>query len=154
LRHISVFCQNGGLDSILEVIENCEASDKPEGFNLCVLAILLSLISLPAVVYHKSVIAEYAPKLIAASKTRLLSAPARALRDVRREHIEAIVKAVDSLSRRVVEKDEREQQVEILKLEVALLCLNSSYMERRIQGIRDLNLIIKQNRVSSSKFTS
>jgi len=153
VRHVSVFCHRGGLDSILSIIETTEATDKAEGFNLCVLAILLSLVSLPAVVYHKSVIAEYAPKLIAASKRRLLSAPARALRDVRREHIEAIVKAVDNLSKRVLEKAEREKEVEILKLEVALLCLNSSYMERRIQGIRDLNQIIKQNRSSSTRFT-
>ena len=83
-------------------------------------------------VYHKSVIAEFAPRLIAASKKRLLSAPDRALRDVRRQHIEAIVKAVDALSVRLVEKVEREKEIEILKLEVALLCLNSSYMERRI----------------------
>jgi hypothetical protein len=68
-----------------------------------------------------------------------LTAPDKALRDVRREHIEAIVKAVDNLNKRIVDKGERERQSEFLKLEVALLCLNSSYMERRIQGIRDLN---------------
>jgi len=135
------------------VIENHEATDKAEGFNLCVLAILLSLVSLPAQVYHKSVVEEYAPKLIEVSKRRLLTAPAKALRDVRREHIEAIVKAVDNLSKRVVEKTEREKQTGILKLEVALLCLNSSYMERRIQGIRDLVQIIKNNRISSTGFT-
>jgi hypothetical protein len=73
--------------------------------------------------------------------------------DVRREHIEAIVKAVDNLSRRVLEKSEREKEIEILKLEVALLCLNSSYMERRIQGIRDLNQIIKSNRICSGRFS-
>jgi hypothetical protein len=69
---------------------------------------------------------------------------------VRREHIEAIVKAVDCLSRRITAKGEREKQLEVLKLEVALLCLNSSYMERRIQGIRDLTAIIKSNRVLSA----
>jgi hypothetical protein len=153
VRHVSAFCERGGLEAILAIIDTCEATEKAEGFNLCVLAILLSLVSLPAVVYHKTVIAEFAPKLIAVSKRRLLSAPARALRDVRREHIEAIVKAVDNLSRRVVEKGEREKQIEILRLEVALLCLNSSYMERRIQGIRDLNQIIKNTRISSSRFT-
>jgi hypothetical protein len=43
----------------------------------------------------------------------------------------------------------------VLKLEVALLCLKSSYLERRIQGIRDLNQVIKNNRIFSSKsFTS
>jgi hypothetical protein len=87
------------------------------------------------------------------SKKRLLNSPDRALRDVRREHIEAIVKAVESLSKRLVEKGQNESESEVLKLEVALLCLNSSYMERRIQGIRDLNAIIKAHRINSSKLT-
>jgi len=154
IRHVGTFCERGGLDSILSVIETSEATEVPEGFNLCVLAILVSLISLPAIVYHKSVMADYAPKLIEASTKRLLSAPARALRDVRREHIEAIVKAVDNLSRRILARPEREKQSEILKLEVALLCLNSAYMERRIQGIRELNQIIKNNRTSTTRLTS
>lgn len=109
MRHINLFCHAGGLDAILAIIESCEPSEAAGGFNLSVLAILLSLISLPAMVYHKSVIAEYAPRLIAASKERLLSAPDRALRDVRRQHIEAIVKAVDNLSMRLLDKAGREK---------------------------------------------
>lgn len=153
IRHISHFCEKGGLELILDVIENTESSDKTDGFNLCVLAILLSLISLPAQVYHKQVIVDFAPRLIELSKKRLLNSPDRALRDVRREHIEAIVKAVESLSKRLVEKGQNESESEVLKLEVSLLCLNSSYMERRIQGIRDLNAIIKAHRINSSKVT-
>jgi len=153
MRQVGLFCHNGGLDLILSIIKSAEATDRPDGFNLCVLAILLSLVSLPSAIYHKAVIADYAPQLIEASKERLLSAPDKALRDVRREHIEAIVKATDSLSGRLVGKVEREKTTEILKLEVSLLCLNSSYMERRIQGIRDLTYIIKNNRLSSGRFT-
>ena len=153
VRHINSFGHQGGLDLILDIIGSSETSEKPGGYNLSVMAILLSLVSLPAPVYHKSVIADYAPRLIEASKKRLLTAPDRALRDVRREHIEVMLKAVDNLSKRLVEKAEREKQSEILKLEVALLCLNSSYMERRIQGIRDLNQIIKSNRIYSGRFS-
>ena len=153
VRHLNSFCHQGGLDTILKVIESCETTDQKDGYNLRVMAILLSGISLPAPVYHKSVVAEFAPKLIEASKNRLLKAPDKALRDVRREHIEAIVKAIDNLSKRLMEKVEREKQSEILKLEVALLCLNSSFMERRIQGIRDLNQIIKSNRIYSGRFS-
>lgn len=115
------------------------------------LAILLSLASLPAQVYHKEVIAEYAPRLRECGRSRLLQAPDRALRDVRREAIEGIVKAVDALGRRLADRAEREKQTEVLKLEVALLCLKSSYMERRIQGIRDLNGVIGAHRRYSSK---
>lgn len=152
MRHLGHFCHRGGLDLILSVIADAEVTDKPYGYNLCVMAILLSLISLPAQIYHKAVIAEYGPKLVEAAKRRLLSAPDKALRDVRREHIEAIVKAVELLSRRILERADREKDNEILKLEVARLCLNSSFMERRIQGIRDLTQIIRHNRIYAGRF--
>jgi ubiquitin carboxyl-terminal hydrolase 34 len=152
MRHIGRFCHQGGLDLILSIIANTETTDKPDGYNLCVMAILISLISLPSLIYHRTVIGEYGPKLIEAAKKGLLSAPDKALRDVRREHIEAIVKAVELLSRRIVETPEREKDIEVLKLEVARLCLNSSFMERRIQGIRDLNLIIRHNRIYAGRF--
>ena len=153
MRHLGHFCHRGGLDLILSVIADAEVTDKPYGYNLCVMAILISLISLPAMIFHKAVIAEYGPKLVDAAKKRLLSAPDKALRDVRREHIEAIVKAVEQLSRRNgLERAEREKDNEILKLEVARLCLNSSFMERRIQGIRDLTQIIRHTRIYAGRF--
>ena len=39
----------------------------------------------------------------------------------------------------------------MIKLEVCLMCLKSSFLERRIQGIRDLNLVIRNNRMFNSK---
>lgn len=40
---------------------------------------------------------------------------------------------------------------EVIKLEVALMCLKSSFLERRIQGIRDLNSVIRNSRMFNSK---
>ena len=55
------------------------------------------------------------------------------------------------MQRRLLPKDERESQTEILKLEVCLICLKSGFLERRIQGIRDLNQIVRNNRMMSNK---
>lgn len=63
---------------------------------------------------------------------RLKDAPEKSLRDVRREKIESIIKSIDNFQRRLISKDEREKQTEILKLEISLMCLKSSYLERRI----------------------
>ena len=63
---------------------------------------------------------------------RLREAPEKSLRNVRREKIESIVKSIDNFQRRLITKDEREKQTEILKLEISLMCLKSSYLERRI----------------------
>jgi hypothetical protein len=126
-------------------------SDDPGQFNLCILAILVSALSLAAPIFHKDVIRDYGQRLIDVTKQRLLSAPDVALREVKSQHLEAIAKAIDVLNRRILPKSERLSQSELFKLEMSRLCLNSSYMGRRIQGIRDLNQIIKNQRINSSK---
>ena len=68
-----------------------------------------------------------------------------------RERIEAIIKSIDMLERRIASKEDREKETETLRLEVCLMCLRSNYLERRIQGIRDLNQIIRNNRMMNSK---
>lgn len=83
-------------------------------------------------IYHKEFIEEFAPKFVDICKQRLKEAPEKSLRDIRREKIEAIIKGIDSLQRRILAKDEREKETEILKLEVSLMCLKSSFLERRI----------------------
>lgn len=70
--------------------------------------------------------------------------------------MDAIIKSVDQISKRFYTKEEREKQAEVLKLELANKCLKSTYLERRIQGIRDLNQVIKNNTLymSSKTFTT
>lgn len=80
----------------------------------------------------------------------LRGAPEKSLRDVRREKIEMIIKSIDNFQRRLICKEDREKQTEVLKLEVSLMCLKSSFLERRIQGIRDLNQIIRNLKMYSS----
>ena len=92
----------------------------------------MQIVSIPYLIYHKEFIVEYGPKLVSVCKRRLRDAPEKSLRDVRREKIEAIIKSVDNLQRRLIVKEEREKETEILRLEVALMCLKSSYLERRI----------------------
>ena len=105
--------------------------------------------------YHKDYIAEFGPRFVQACIKKLREAPEKSLRDVRRERIEAMIKSIDNFQRRLITKDEREKQTEVLKLEVALMCIKSGFLERRIQGIRDLNQVIKNNRaLQSTSFTS
>jgi ubiquitin carboxyl-terminal hydrolase 34 len=101
--------------------------------------------------YHKDFIAEYGPRFVDVCTRALREAPEKSLRDMRRERIESIIKSIDSFQRRIISKDEREKMTEVVKLEVALMCLKSSFLERRIQGIRDLNGVIRNNRMFNSK---
>lgn len=139
---------------ILECLSKQETDDE-NSLNLNIIGSLMQTISHAFVVYHKEFIQEYGPQFVEKCIKRLKDAPEKSLRDVRRERIEGIVKSIDNFQKRLIPKDEREKQTEILKLEISLMCLKSSFLERRIQGIRDLNQIIKNNRMFSNKnFTS
>ena len=77
----------------------------------------------------------------------------QSLRDVRKEKIDGIITSVDSIGRRLLTKSEREKQSEILRLELCIKSMRSNYLERRIQGIKDFNTIVKNNTLYSTSTT-
>ena len=111
------------------------------------------MITLPYSVYHKSFIAEHGLEISKIIKNRLLMTPDAALRDVRKDQVDAIIKAIDNISRRFMPKEQREQEAEVLRLELCSMSLRSNYLERRIQGIKDLTTIIKNNSLYSNSKT-
>lgn len=70
---------------------------------------------------------------------------------MRKDQIDAILKSVENVSRRFLSKEEREKQSEVLKLEMCNKNLNSEFLERRINAIKDLNSVLWKNTVQSSK---
>jgi ubiquitin carboxyl-terminal hydrolase 34 len=86
----------------------------------------------------------------------LLGTSDQSLRNVRKEQVDAIIKSIDQISRRFMVKEERDKQTEVLRLELANKSLKSTYLERRISGIKDLNTVIKNNTLfmSSKTFTT
>jgi hypothetical protein len=58
---------------------------------------------------------------------------------VNKDKVEIFVRSIDNLMKRNKNKTERDREIEILKLEICLLCLKSNLLEKRIQGIKDLN---------------
>lgn len=145
MRLANLFGNEGGFDLVLSTITRDETelnADLPEGsvpMNLNILGMIIHNMSIPYQIYSKHFITAYGPTFVSAVLNRLRSAPEKSLRDVRRERIESIIKSIDNFNRRLIAKEERERQTETLKLEVALICLKSSFLERRIQGIKDLN---------------
>jgi ubiquitin carboxyl-terminal hydrolase 34 len=158
-----MFGNEGGFELVLQVLTKANAEEPSQDgaaqadqivttkMDLNLAAIILAAITTPYNIYHKEFIAEYGPKVVEISKQKLRETPERELRDVRRERIEGIIKGIDNVLRRLESKEEREKQTEILKLEVILMCLKSSFLERRIQGIRDLNTIIRNVRMFNNK---
>ena len=69
------------------------------------------------------------------------------MRGIRKDQMDGIFKAIDNMSKRCLTKKEREKSTEVLKLSFSAKNLNSSFLDRRIQAIRDLNTVIKNNMI-------
>ena len=65
----------------------------------------MTIVSAPYLVFHKDFVHEYGMKFVELCKKRLKEAPEKNLRDVRREKIEGIIKSIDLISRRCLNKD-------------------------------------------------
>ena len=112
---------------------------------------------MPYQVYHKDFINEFGTNIVEAVRNRLIITSDVALRDIRKEQVDSIIKSVENISRRFSSKEEREKQSEILRLQLCNKSLSSNFLERRIQGIKDLTTLIKNNTMYSSSaktFTS
>ena len=148
MHFINYFGNEGGFEKIIEVLENGEMNDE---LNIQVMGNLATLIALPANIYHKAFMEEFGARIANSIKARLLGSSDKTLRDVRKEQIDTILKAIGGVQARIMDKEASTKELEIFKLEMCKKCLESEFLERRIQGIRDLNTIIKNNTVFNSK---
>lgn len=143
VHFINMFGNQGGFEMLLDIIENEEISDQPDKMSITTFGALASCLNGPYAVYHKDFVAEIGERVAKIVKERLLQAPDKAIRNVRKEEIDIMIKGIDNIQKRFMDKKEREKDTEIMKLSLSIKCLNSTYLERRIQGIRELNVIIK-----------
>lgn len=70
---------------------------------------LVQILTLPYVCFHKKFIEEKGKLICDTIKDRLVNTPDQALRDVRKESIDAIIKSIDSISRRFLSKEQRDK---------------------------------------------
>jgi len=97
-----------------------------------ILNALTQCISAPAPIYHQEYANEIGPKVSETVFKKILSASDKSLRDIRKEDFDGIVKGIDGLKKRYVDKSKREPENETLKLQLCIKFLDSTYLERRI----------------------
>jgi hypothetical protein len=76
---------------------------------MTVMGCLAQIITQPYPVYHKNFIEDTAQDITNAIKDRLIGTSDQALRNVRKEQVDAIIKSVENISKRVLSKDDREK---------------------------------------------
>mmetsp|Transcript_23119 Transcript_23119/g.22547 ORF Transcript_23119/g.22547 Transcript_23119/m.22547 type:complete len:109 (-) Transcript_23119:2849-3175(-) len=108
-------------------MENITSSEE-----LNVVCALIEMVSKPYIVYHKDFTKEYFPKLIVLATKLLYNSPDKFMRDNPKEKVDSLIKSIDNMNKRLLTKELREKETEVLKLNISHACLQSSYLDRRI----------------------
>ena len=137
----------GLFDKILERI-----SDKTKWAPIDIVSIYSGLVGNCHSVFHREFALEYIPKLKKAAWESVLKSPDSNIRNFSKEKIESITNAFDLLLKRVYSIPEKQEMIETFNLEISLMCFETDFLERKLQGIKSILDIIKQIKYGNTKF--
>ena len=137
----------GVFDKLLERI-----SDKTKWCPIDLTSNYVSILGNCHAVFHREFALEYIPKLKKAVWENVLKSPDSNTRNFTKEKIEGIYNAFDHLLKRVYSIPEKQEMIETFNLEIALMCFETDFLERKLQGIKALLDIIKQIKYGNAKF--
>eukprot|EP00826_Nyctotherus_ovalis_P042060 TRINITY_DN4291_c0_g3_i1.p1 TRINITY_DN4291_c0_g3~~TRINITY_DN4291_c0_g3_i1.p1 ORF type:complete len:289 (+),score=59.31 TRINITY_DN4291_c0_g3_i1:1085-1951(+) len=92
---------------------------------------------------HRRFVVRYVPRLQKAVTDYFQFAPDIEIRKIQREYLDRTLKNLYNLLKRVYPIKERHGVIERLSLSLATTMLKSNYLQRRIDGLKSLNEIIK-----------
>ena len=139
------FGNAGGFDALLDTLKNQTTDDK---LTLTTMGYMITMISMPSKLFHKDWLAEYAVAFTTAMRKQLLEASDKILKDVTANDVSQIQISINTVNGRVLDRDQAKEEGEKLKLEICKKCLSSELLERRILGIKELNMIIRNSQIT------
>lgn len=137
----------GVFDKILERI-----SDKNKWCPIDMTSIYVSMLGNCHATFHRDFALEYIPKLKKAVWENVLLSPDSNTRNFSKEKIEGIYNAFDLLLKRIYSIPEKQEMIETFNLEVSLMCFETDFLERKLQGIKSILDIIRQIKYGNTKF--
>ena len=105
---------------------------------------MITLISMPYKLWHKNFIEQYGVRFAAAIEKRLTASEDDKIRDLEHSTSYQAIQAAGMIKQRLMTRQEAKQEQDVLKLKFIKKCLESQFLEKRIQGIKDLNDNIKE----------
>ena len=114
-----------------------------------------SLGNIHALLYRPFAI-NYIPKFKSAVINNILSSPPKNIRNFNREKIYSIFSNLDNLLKRYYSLWEKYEIIENFFMDLSLICIKSNFLDRKIQGLKNLDEFIgniKENRVKTIKIT-
>ncbi|CAD8116913.1 unnamed protein product [Paramecium sonneborni] len=95
---------------------------------------------------HRQFVQTYIPQLFDAVQNNILSSPDNNLRNFSSQKIIDILQALSNLLKRVHPLQKRQEMIDRLDLDIAYKCFTSDFLERKIQGLKAIQELIKKTK--------
>jgi len=141
IQFLNLFGELGGYQKILDKLSNKNGSEQPISFELA--SCYLEQLSNCSILFHRSFVNQYFDPLIEAVRFKLLQASEAQLRTVRKERFDEILKSLETLLLRTKSNEEKKNEIAMLHLDLALIFLRQTFLERRIDGAKFLQEVCK-----------
>jgi len=143
------FGNKGGFDILLNVLENQELDDV--NLSLTSLGYMITLMSMPSKLWHRDFVSEYGARFVAAIEKRFLTCEETKIRDVDNSCIYQAIVATNMIKQRLMPHYQARKEMEVFKLKFIKKCLECQFLEKRIQGLKDLNDMVVETTVQSDE---
>ncbi|KRW99755.1 Armadillo-type fold [Pseudocohnilembus persalinus] len=132
--------QNGLFQKIIEKIE-----DKNNWVPIDCLAYYLQFFSQIQPYFHRDFAREINDRIFEAAEFSLLNSPSQNIRNFTKDKIEYILRALRELLKRTTHDLIRNEKIDKLDFKIALICFESDFLERKIQGLKQFQEILSNS---------
>lgn len=144
---INKFGKNMGFDYILEIL-----ADKTKWCPVQYVSAYMSILGCCAAYMYEPFVKKYAPKIITLVMANVLNSPEANIRNFNKDKLAAIHTGLESLCKRLYSVKEVQSKMESFGLDVAILCINSDFLEIKLQGIKNISELCKKARTRELYF--
>jgi hypothetical protein len=138
IKFINVLALAGGFDIMTQLLANKESV-----CNAMVVGMIMNIISNTAPYLLNSFVLSYGKAIIEMAIKYVLEASAENIRHLTKEIVECIYKGVEELSKRVYSVDKSKEITERFFFRIALIFINTDFLERKLHGVTILGEIFK-----------
>jgi hypothetical protein len=138
IKFINVLALAGGFELMTELLSNKETI-----CNAMVVGMIMNIISNTAPYLLNSFILSYGKGIIEMAIKYVLEATSENIRHLTKEIVECIYKGVEELSKRVYSLDKSKEITERFLFRIALIFINTDFLERKLHGVTILGEIFK-----------
>ena len=141
LEMMNNFGNLGGFDLIIDNLENNLAGPEIDLNSICYMS---TMITMPIALWHKDWVNEYAERTALAVKKQLYEASDKTHRALDKSAYQQAVNSIGYIYNKIKNRDDCQKECEVLAYIMCKKGLKSELLDRRIQGMKELNMLVKK----------